>query len=118
MLAPGGKLRSVPFIYPIHDARDYRRLTPTGIAQLFPAWAIEKVTMFGGLGLTVVLMLNTWVDNVLCFTLARRLTKGLIFPLRLPLHAVFNATALLVDAIDGTERYFHNSLVVLGKAGT
>jgi hypothetical protein len=85
---------------------------------LFPSWAIEKVTIFGGLGSTVVLMLNTRVDNVLCFTWARRLTKRLIFPLRLPLHTVLNATALLVDAIDGTERYFHNSLVVLRKADT
>jgi SAM-dependent methyltransferase len=119
VLAPGGKLLvSVPFIYPVHDVHDYRRLTPSGVAQLFPAWAIEKVTTFGGLGSTVVLLLNTWVDNVLCFTLARRLVKGLIFPLRLPLHALLNATALLVDSIDGTGRYFHNSLVVLRKADT
>jgi SAM-dependent methyltransferase len=119
VMAPGGMLLvSVPFIYPIHDLNDYRRLTPTGIAQLFPAWAIEKVTMFGGLGSSVVLLLNTWVDNVLCFTLGRRLVKGLVFPIRLPLHALLNATALLVDSIDGTGRYFHNSLVVLRKADT
>jgi hypothetical protein len=49
------------------------------------------------------------------FTLSRRLLKELIFPLRLPLHALMNVTALLVDLIDGTGRYFHNGLVVLRK---
>jgi hypothetical protein len=44
--------------------------------------------------------------------------KGLIFPLRLALHAVLNGMAVLLDSINGTGRYFHNSLVVLRKAGT
>jgi SAM-dependent methyltransferase len=119
VLAPGGKLLiSVPFLYPIHDVHDYRRLTPAGVAELFPGWPIEKVTIFGGLGSTLALFLNTWIDNTLCFTFSRRLVKGLIFPIRLPLHALLNATALLVDMIDGTGRYFHNSLVVLRKVDT
>jgi SAM-dependent methyltransferase len=119
VLAPGGKLLvSVPFIYPIHDTHDYRRLTPAGIAQLFPGWPIEKVTMMGGLGSTFALLMNTWIDNVLCFTFSRRFVKGLIFPLRLPLHAFLNSAALLFDLIDGTGRYFHNSLVVLRKVDT
>jgi SAM-dependent methyltransferase len=119
VLAPGGKLLlSVPFLYPIHDIHDYRRLTPAGIAQLFPRWRIEKVAIFGGIGSTLVLLLNTWVDNVLCFTLSRRVLKGLIFPIRLPLQALLNASALLVDLIDGTGRYFHNSFVVLRKGDT
>ena len=116
VLAPGGKLLiSVPFLYPIHDVDDYRRLTPAGVAQLFPDWHIEKVTMFGGIGSTLVLLLNTWVDNALSLTLSKRLVKGLIFPIRLLLHVLLNTSALLVDLIDGTGRYFHNSLVVLRK---
>jgi SAM-dependent methyltransferase len=116
VLAPGGKLLvSVPFLYPIHDNDDYRRLTPAGVSQLFPCWPIEKVTTFGGIGSTLALLLNTWIDNVLCFTLPRRVVKGIIFPILLPLHALLNVTALAVDSIDRTGRYFHNSLVVLRK---
>jgi SAM-dependent methyltransferase len=116
VLAPGGKLLlSVPLLYPVHDTHDYRRLTPTGVAQLFPGWQIEKVAIFGGIGSTVALLLNTWPDNVLCFTFTRRLVKALIFPIRLPLQAFLNVVALLVDWMDGTGRYFHNSLVVLRK---
>jgi SAM-dependent methyltransferase len=116
VLAPGGQLLlSVPLLYPIHDTHDYRRLTPAGVAQLFPDWQIEKVTIFGGIGSTVALLLNTFPDNVLCFTLSRRLVKALIFPIRLPVQALLNVAALLVDWIDGTGRYFHNSLVVLRK---
>jgi SAM-dependent methyltransferase len=117
VLAPGGKLLvSVPFLYPIHDIHDYRRLTPAGVAQLFPCWPIEKVAIFGGIGSTLVLFLSSWIDNTLCLTWPRRLLKGFIFPIRLPLQALLNAIGLLVDSIDGTGQYFHNSLVVLRKA--
>ena len=116
VLAPGGELMlSVPFLYPIHDIHDYRRLTPAGVAQLFPGCQIEKVMIFGGIGSTLVLLVNTWIDNALSFTLSKRLVKGLIFPIRLPLHALLNIIALLFDQVDGTGRYFHNSLVVLRK---
>jgi SAM-dependent methyltransferase len=119
VLAPGGKLLvSVPFIYPIHDIHDYRRLTPAGVAQLFPGWPIEKVAMFGGFGSTVALLLNTWPDYVFCFTFSRRLVKAIILPIRLPFQALLNVAALLIDLMDGTGRYFHNSLVVLRKGDT
>jgi len=118
VLAPGGKLLiSVPFLYPIHDIDDYRRLTPAGVAQLFPGWHVDKVAIFGGIGSTLVLLLTTWIDNALSLTPPKRLVKGLIFPIRLVLHALLNISALLVDLIDGTRRYFHNSLVVLRKMG-
>jgi SAM-dependent methyltransferase len=116
VLAPGGKLLiTVPFLFPIHDVHDYQRLTPAGVGRLFPGWAMERVTTFGGVGSSLALLMNSWIDNVLCFTLLRRLVKGLIFPLRLPLNAFLNVTALFVDWIDGTGRYFHNSMVVLRK---
>ncbi len=116
VLAPGGELLlSVPFLYPIHDNHDYRRLTPAGVAQLFAGWRIESVTTFGGIGSTLALLANTWVDNALSLTWPKRLVKRLIFPIRLPLHALLNVTALLLDQIDGTGRYFHNSLIVLRK---
>ena len=71
--------------------------------------------IFGGIGSTLVLLANTWIDNALSFTLSKRLVKGLLFPIRLPLQALLNITALLFYQIDGTGRYFHNSLVVLRK---
>jgi SAM-dependent methyltransferase len=117
VLAPGGRLLlSVPFIYPIHDSHDYRRLSPAGVAQFFPGCQVEKVRRLGGIGSTIVLLFNTWIDQTLCFTFPRRLLKGLIFPIRLPVHALLNAAALLIDWVDRTGGYFHNSLVTLRKA--
>ncbi len=44
---------------PIHDIDDYRRLTPAGVAQLFPGRPIEKVTILSSIGSTMALLLNT-----------------------------------------------------------
>jgi SAM-dependent methyltransferase len=116
VLVPGGTLLlSVPFLYPIHDVDDYRRLSPAGMAQFFPGWQLEEVKRLGGLGSTMVLLWNTWIENTLCRTSARRALKGLLFPIRLLLNPLLNAGALLFDLLDGTGRYFHNSLVELRK---
>lgn len=116
VLADGGSLLvSVPFIYPVHDAHDYRRLTPDGVARLFPRMTLEHAARLGGVGSTVAVLMNTWIDAALSFTFARRALKGLIFFPRLPLSAALNLGAQVVDQLDDTARYFHNTFVVMKK---
>jgi hypothetical protein len=108
------------------SSRERRELALDAIIRI-------EATPFAGHGLSAVpsdrmphnLYACLWVEMViaglgmaLSLTLPKRLEKGLIFPLRLALHAVLNGMTVLLDSIDGTRRYFHNSLLVLSRAGT
>ena len=81
-LAPGGKLLiSVSLSLPdTRRSRLSKADSPPESASYSPVGRSEKVTEFGGIGSSMALMMNSWIDNVLCFTVLRRLVKGLIFP--------------------------------------
>jgi SAM-dependent methyltransferase len=60
VVAPGGALvLTVPFLYPMHDAHDVWRVTPTAWpALLGDGWEIETVTSLGGRIATLAMLLQ------------------------------------------------------------
>lgn len=72
VLRPGGTLiTTAPFVYPIHDAYDFFRYSPDGLAAMMKRYnlTIDEVKPLSGTGVTLALMLNMyWYDTGFIWT--------------------------------------------------
>lgn len=63
VLRPGGTvITTAPFVYPIHDAYDFFRYTPDGLAAIMKRHGleIEKVEPLSGTAVTLAMMFNAY----------------------------------------------------------
>lgn len=66
VLRPGGTIiTTAPFVFPIHDAYDFFRYSPDGLAAIMKrhGLTVEKVEPLSGTGVTLAIMVNLfWYD--------------------------------------------------------
>lgn len=119
-LRPGGTIIiTVPFIYNEHGAPDdFRRLSRYGVVQLFEQGVeITEVSLQGGIGSTLGLLVLNWYDAQMDHFKVTRLLKGLTLPVFLVVSFLINMAGYLLDKIDRTEDFYHNVLLVGVKRG-
>jgi SAM-dependent methyltransferase len=113
---PGGVIMlSFPFLYNEHGSPyDFQRFTSHGAACLLP-YEIQALERQGGFGSTVVILTLNWLNDMLNTNKRMRLIKALVLPLWIPFCLVMNWLGLLLDVVDGTEKYYNNVFVVFRK---
>ena len=119
VLRPGGVLLcSVPFIYNEHGSPfDFRRFSMRA-AGVFEAagFEVREVRRQGAVGSTIGVLLHNWVELTLNGGPVRRLLKGVLLPVRLPVSLVVNLLGVAVDALDRTAAFYGNVLFILKRA--
>lgn len=98
LLRPKGiVITTAPFFYPIHDARDFYRYTPDGIANLMERHGlkVELVRPLSGTGVTMALMFNLY-----WFDIGFMWTKWL-YPFGLILRPVLLFLCFIVNVLGG-----------------
>lgn len=114
----GTLLVSVPFIFQVHGApHDYRRLSEFGIRQALEGFEVAEVRRGGAIGSALAVLLLGWLDNQLEASVPLWGLKMLLLPVWLPFCLLVNVGALLMDAMDTTNSFYHNLLVVARKQG-
>jgi SAM-dependent methyltransferase len=107
---------SVPFIYNEHGSpNDFQRFTVYRAIQLFPEYEVVRLKKQGGLGSTVSILVLNWVDVSLGATKAGRMLKAPLLPLWMLFCLVMNTIGLAVNAIDRTDSFYSNLVMVLRK---
>ena len=118
VLRPGGKaVVSAPFIFNQHGApHDYRRFTQYGIARMLPGCEVERTCLQGGIGSSLAILLLNWMDGQCNRSLPGRLFKGLLLPLWICFSLGCNIVGRCLDAVDSTDAFYNNVLVVVRKS--
>jgi SAM-dependent methyltransferase len=113
---PGGVIvLSFPFLYNEHGTPyDFQRFTSHGAACLLP-YEIQTQERQGGFGSTVTMLTMNWINDMLNTNKVTRLIKALVLPIWVPLSFAMNGLGLLLDAIDGTNKYYNNNFIVFRK---
>ncbi len=113
---PGGVIvLSFPFLYNEHGSPyDFQRFTSHGAARLLP-YEIQTLERQGGFGSTVVILTLNWLENSIGANKLTRLVKALTLPLWIPFCLIMNGLGLLLDQIDGTDKFHNNVFVVFRK---
>lgn len=96
VLRPGGvAFVTAPFVYPVHDERDYFRYAPEGVATLLRRHGLEvsEVLPLSGTGLTIAVLFN-----VFWFDIGFMWTKWL-YPLGIVLRPLLLVIVALVNAL-------------------
>lgn len=112
---PGGRLvLTVPFIYHEHGSpHDYRRLSRHGVRALLEEhWQLEEVVRQGGAGSSAGSLLLNWAQATMFRTRSSRFAAVPLLPLWIAFCGLVNALAALLDAIDRTDLFYGNVLVV------
>lgn len=112
---PGARIIvSMPFLYNLHGApHDYRRLTEYGIRSLLSRhFDITEMRRQGRIGSTLGQMTLNWVESQLNQRAVTRWLKALLLPLWIPYCALANLSARVLDRLDSTALFYHNSLIV------
>ena len=119
VVKPGGHfVLTFPFIYNEHGVPfDFQRFTAYRAARILPNTEVVLLERQGAIGSTLVILILNWIEQALNSSRLTRVLKALLLPLWLPFSFLLNMLGLLGDAIDPTEAYYNNLLVVLRKAG-
>ena len=118
VLAPSGVLVvSVPFIYHEHGApRDFRRFSRhEAIRLLSGRYEIEEAAGQGGFGSTVFMLFLAWLRTAWERRSVLRMLKLPLLPAWLAATMTANGLGLLLDALDGTDAFYSNVMVVARK---
>jgi SAM-dependent methyltransferase len=106
---------SFPFLYNEHGTPyDFQRFTTHGAARLLP-YEVEILEAQGGFGSTVVILTLNWLENSFNINKFTRLVKALMLPLWIPFSLAMNLLGLLLDVVDGTNKFYNNVFVVFRK---
>lgn len=107
---------SFPFLYNEHGTPyDFQRFTSHGAARLLP-FDVEVLERQGGFGSTVVILTLNWLNDMLNTNKFSRLTKAVLLPLWVPFSLLMNLLGLLLDKVDGTNKYYNNVFLVFRKS--
>ena len=116
----GTLIISVPFLYHIHENRDYRRFTKKGLVQVLEdaGFEVTDVRIQGGIGSTLTIMKFYFIDD-----LVRNQSPRWLQILLAPLYPIWfflivplgNVIGYLFDKIDNTEKFYNNILAVAQK---
>jgi SAM-dependent methyltransferase len=119
VLRPGGTLiTTAPFVYPIHDAHDFFRYTPDGLAVIMKrnGLKVEKILPLSGTGLTIAIMINLY-----CFEIGFLWTKWL-YPIGLILRPVIwllcfavNISGLVMEKLLPSNHLAFDHLTIASK---
>ncbi len=111
---------TVPFMYHVHDERDYRRFTAMGLEQNLRDYGFEvnEIRREGGIGAVIGIALLFWVDQML-----RRHTPKWLLVLLAPVLLVWyvlvvpliNFVCIIWDRLDLTGTYYTNITAVATK---
>jgi SAM-dependent methyltransferase len=97
VLRPQGTIiTTAPFVFPIHDAHDYFRYSPDGIAVILKrnGLAVDKVEALSGSAVTIALMFNLyWYEAIMW--------RKWLYPFGLILRPLLLLLALVVNVIGG-----------------
>jgi SAM-dependent methyltransferase len=118
VLAPSGLLvASVPFIYQEHGApRDFRRFSRhEAIRLLSERYEIVEAVGQGGFGSTVCMLFLAWLHTAWERRSALRMLKLPLLPAWLAAAMAANGLGLLLNALDGTDAFYSNVMVVARK---
>jgi SAM-dependent methyltransferase len=121
VLKPEGRLViSVPFAYNQHAIlNDYWRFSKIGIEQLLGKfYEMEEIRSQGAVGSTMATLLLNWCDVSLSRSAFARVMKGVFLPAWIVACLFVNLTAVLVDRLDSTGLFYHNTLLVARKRST
>src|SRR5439155_25009935 len=97
VLRPGGCIiTTAPFVFPIHDAHDYFRYSPDGLAAIMKRndLFVEKVEALSGTAVTIALIFNLYWFTAIMWT-------KWLYPLGLILRPLLLVLAFLVNVIGG-----------------
>jgi SAM-dependent methyltransferase len=117
VLKTGGTIiLSFPFLYNVHGApHDHRRFTHFGATKLLQGYEILHLETQGGIGSTLVILLQNCIDTALSRATATKVLKGLLLPVSIPLSLVLNLLGLAMDGLDRTNSFYSNILLVARK---
>lgn len=115
VLRPGGLLIiSAPFLYKVHDAHDYRRLTIEEYRNYFP-FEISEAKTLGGVGTVLVVNGLAWIYTSMQLTRIGYVAYLLLLPIRLLVNCTANLLGMLLDGVDRTGMFYGGSIVVMKK---
>lgn len=112
---------TVPFIYNQHAVPDdYRRFSIYGIRNLFERefegkFDIITVKAQGGVGSTIGLLLENWIEMQMNSYKVTRILKGFLLPVWMLICLFINTTGFILDSLDKTQSFYSNTLVVARK---
>jgi hypothetical protein len=116
MKTGGVIILSFPFLFNVHGApNDYRRFTQYGARKLLRGHEILELEPQGGVGSTLVILFLNWVDTALSRNSITRILKGLLLPIFMILSFFLNLLGMVLDALDRTESFYSNVLLVARK---
>jgi ubiquinone/menaquinone biosynthesis C-methylase UbiE len=117
ILKSGGiAIVNVPFIYPFHGMpSDFHRISTSGLIRLFSRFEITECGTIGGLGSSVVTLLNNHWSYQAARNRVYRLIHVLVSPILLGIFASLNVLALVVDKLDITSSFPLNTFILVKK---
>ena len=114
LLKPGGEIIiTMPFIYHVHEERDFRRLTTQGAKQMLQDYGFETVEIRkqGGIGSTLTVERLYFVDALFRHHTSR-IGKLLLSPVILVWYLLvaplMNVWGLFLDLCDPTGRFYNH----------
>jgi SAM-dependent methyltransferase len=120
VLKPGGLvIVSVPFAYNEHGVPDdYRRLSAWGLRRLFEDdYEILELVREGAIGSTIGTLWLNWIESATARHRALHAIKALLLPVWLLGCALTNALGAGLDALDRTQAYYGNVMMLAMKRG-
>ena len=116
VLKPGGVvIATAPFIFPVHDSRDFFRYSPQGLAAIMERYdiSVEKIVPLSGGGITLALLLNLYLFHLGFFWTKWLYPFGLILrPVLWLLIFIINITGWVMDKIIPAPQMAFNHLTI------
>lgn len=120
ILRPGGTLiTTAPFVYPIHDAYDFFRYSPEGLAAIMKrhGLSVEEIQPLSGTAVTLVAMVNMyWYDIGFMWTKWLYPIGLVLRPLLWLLSFVLNVLGGLFEIVLPSHHLSFNHLTIARKA--
>lgn len=119
VLRPGGVLiTTAPFAFPIHDAYDFFRYSPDGLAVMMRRYGleVEKIEALSGTGLTLAILFNLyWYETGFIWTKWLYPVGLILRPLLLLLCFLVNVLGVLLEAIVPSKHLSFDHLTIARK---